>query len=146
LLVKHNQLVFIMNTIIILIIGSHGVMSPKSQVTRGQSMHFNRWEHVHKLGLTTSYGIPNPPNNTDGLHCNIFCRWGLGLVSRVWLSKMLNPTLNTNPMNVFAYSYQDMIFMIINHSLMVSRDSKLGTLPPCWDHWNMWLLLRRRTT
>ena len=39
---------------------------------------------------------------------------------RVGSSKKLDPNLNTNPMSVFAYNYQDMTFMIINHSLMVS--------------------------
>ena len=44
---------------------------------------------------------------------------------RVGLSKKLDPTLNT--------SNQDPTLIIMNHILMVSQGSKVGTLPPIWD-------------
>ena len=57
----------------------------------------------------------------------------MGLVLQVGSSIKLDPALNPSPVNIFAYSNQDLILMIIKHILVVTRGSQVGTLPPCWD-------------
>ena len=52
---------------------------------------------------------------------------------RVGSSFFLDPTLNASPANMVASNRQDPLSMIINNVLMVSRGSKVGTLPACWD-------------
>ena len=52
---------------------------------------------------------------------------------QVGSNKKLDPTFNSNPMNICALSNQESTLMIISHILVVTRGSKVGTLPPCWD-------------
>jgi hypothetical protein len=54
-------------------------------------------------------------------------------VLRFGLSKKLDPTLNTSPMNSVAYNNQDLTLMIANHIVNGFSRLKVGALPPCWD-------------
>ena len=64
------------------------------------------------------------------LHGNTLWRWDLGLSWRVGLSKKLDPTLNTSPAYILAWTNQDLTLMITNLILMVSWGSKVGTWYP----------------
>ena len=90
------------------------------------------WELSLRASL---HGVPSPKSSVwlGCLHGNTFWRWGLGLVSRVWWSKKLDPTHNPRPPNIFASNNQHPTLMIFKHNLMVSWGSKVGTLPLCWD-------------
>ena len=66
-----------------------------------------------KLVVASSHGCPSPksqvPNMTwipTGQHF-MEVRLGLGLVLRVGWSKTLDQTLNTSPVNTFAYNNHD---------------------------------------
>ena len=67
-------------------VGSHGIPSPKPRVTWGQSVQ-SQMLRAWKLGLTTSYMVPNPKSQVwHGCpHGKSFWRRGLGLVLRVGL-------------------------------------------------------------
>jgi len=52
-------------------------------------------------------------------------------VLRVELSQKLDPTLNTNPTNIFTQSNQNPTLIRINHISMVFGDPKFGALPLC---------------
>ena len=82
------------------------------------------------LGLATSHTVQV---QHGCLHGNTFGRLGSGLVLRVGPIEKLDPTLNTSPANIFASNHQNPFLVLINHMLMVSNGSKVGTLPPCWD-------------
>ena len=76
-------------------------------------------ETTWKLGLTTSHGIPSSKSQVwhGCLHANIFWRRG----------KKLDPTLNTNLMNFFAWNNQYPPWMTIHQISMVSWRSIVGT-------------------
>ena len=50
-----------------------------------------------------------------------------------WSSKKLDSTLNRSLAISLLKKNQDPTSMIVKNILMVSRGSKAGTLPPCWD-------------
>jgi hypothetical protein len=113
---------------------SHGVPSPKSQVTWGQSMQ-SQLLRARKLGLTTSHGVPSLKSQVwhGCLHGNTSWRWGFVLVLGVGSSNKVDLTLNTCPVNTLVWNKQDSLLMIMKCILMVSWCSKVGTLPRCWD-------------
>jgi hypothetical protein len=110
-------------------VGSH-----KSQVKSCQFMQ-SQPLRAWKLGLTTSHIVPSPKSQLwhGCLHNNTIWRWSLGLVLRVGLSKKLDPTLNTNLVNIYAQDNKDLTLMIVILISSVSSSSKVRTLPPCWD-------------
>ena len=104
------------------------------QVTWGPSAQSQPWI-AWKLRLTTSTRCPKSqvPSMTGRLYGNTSCRWGLGDVLSGGSSKKLDTTLNPSLANIFVYNNKDPTLMIINHILIVSWRSKVGTWSPCWD-------------
>jgi hypothetical protein len=108
----------------------HMVPNLKSQVTHGQSVQ-SQLSRAWKVGTYHFTRVPSPSSRWwhGCLHGNTFWRWGSGLVFGVGWSKKLDTTLNTSPANCFPLNNQGPHLMIINHILMVSWGSTIGTLP-----------------
>ena len=85
---------------------------------------------------TYHFTSPSPKSQVwlGCLHGNTFWRWGSGLVLSVGSSKLLDWTLNTHPVNIYAQNNSEPTFMIINPTIpMISWSWKVGTSPPCWE-------------
>jgi hypothetical protein len=96
-----------------------------------------------KLGLTTSHKVPSPiyvPSLTLMPTWQHFLEWSLGLVLRVGLNKMLNPTHNTKPENLIAKYSQDLTIFNENQENFSDSmrlkvwnfSSMLGLETPLW--------------
>ena len=79
-------------------------------------------------GRFTWSQVLSPKYDMDAYMTTFFWRWSLGSVLRSELSKKLDPTLNTSPINIVASNNQD-------PTLMVSKPSFDCFLfrVKCWD-------------
>ena len=111
---------------------SHGVPSPKSQVTWCRSMQ-SQLLRAWNFGLTTSHRVPSP--KSQGWHGYLFDNTFIEV--RLGTYKKLGPTLNTSPKKLDFFCIKQYIWTWLqywwNIFLMMSWGSKVGTLRPCWD-------------
>jgi hypothetical protein len=110
------------------------VLSPKS--LEDNPCNLNCWWHGSwDLPLHTESQVLSTKYDMDTYRTTFFKRWGLGFVLRVGSSKKLDPTLNKLQVqcDICYINNQDLTLKCIDDLLMLSRGSKVGTLPPCWD-------------
>ena len=93
------------------------------------------WEHGSwDLPTHTWSQVPSMTWKSTWQH---FLEVRLGTCIESWSSKKPDPTLNTSPVNIFAWNKQDPILMMINHIFMLFGGSKVETLPPMLGLTNM---------
>ena len=105
------------------------VLTPKSLEV--SPCNLSHWEHGSGDFVTT-HKVPSPKHDMNACTTTFFV--GDGLLLRVGSNRMGDLTLNTSPNEYFTIKIIKIpTATIINHTLMTSWDSKVGTWPPCWD-------------
>jgi hypothetical protein len=90
--------------------------------------NLSHWEHGSGDFVTT-HKVPSPKHDVNACTTTLFV--GDGLLLRVGSNIMGDPTLNTSPNEYFTIKIIKIpTATIINHTLMTSWDSKVGTWTP----------------
>jgi len=93
------------------------------------------WEYgIWDLPLHMGFGVLNSKYDMDTYMATLFGGEAHDLCYSFGSSKKLDPTLKSDKsQEIFAKNNQNMIFIKIHHTLMISWRSKVGTFHPCWD-------------
>ena len=110
--------------------GSHGVLSPKSQVPSHEVNPCklnSRERRIWHLPLHTRFQVLSPNYDVDAYMAKKL-EVRLGDLWCNWVEQSARP--NSQPKSCVLFWHK---IMMINHVLLITWGSQVGTLPPTWD-------------